>query len=401
MREVPREVTFCSHAVLQRPVEPFILTDTHKDWRCVHILIWRVLLNVLCRFASSPLVTGYGCRAYYGVPLLAPDFSGSGGDGEQVPIGTLCIIDDKPHEDGFTAEQKAKMGDLALLAQKTIANWSRARLQARLDAMEKSFIAWKDETAELGPAALAETGPTRPISMQLANGDNIPAAASNAKSIDGESDVLHIHHKSRDNVSTVAHTTGDEASFHTPAASYVGTAPTATDGGTMTTGGTERQRSNKQRIYDISTRLIANSLELSLVYILQLDMTPGDPATAQDAEDEDISRVKSLGLISAFGLPQPEPAFDAVLHLKALRSAEGGLLYQNPDVLELEAGEKLPKTEEVEYASALLVPICESEDKARGYILAGFTDDPERVFERSDLEYMATISSELSVYLQD
>lgn len=33
MKEVPREVTFCSHAVLQSPPEPFILNDTHKDWR--------------------------------------------------------------------------------------------------------------------------------------------------------------------------------------------------------------------------------------------------------------------------------------------------------------------------------------------------------------------------------
>lgn len=45
-------MTFCSHAVLQRPVEPFVLPDTHQDWR----------------FAKSPLVVKYGSRAYYGVP---------------------------------------------------------------------------------------------------------------------------------------------------------------------------------------------------------------------------------------------------------------------------------------------------------------------------------------------
>jgi hypothetical protein len=98
-------------------------------------------------------------------------------------------------------------------------------------------------------------------------------------------------------------------------------------------------------------------------------------------------------LVSSYGLPSPEPAFDAVLHLKALRSEEGGLLYQNPNIDELVSGEKLPNNEEVEYASALLVPVAES-GKA-GYVLAGFTDDPERVFERSDLEYMHTIASEV------
>lgn len=54
MKEVPREVTFCSHAVLQRPPQPFVLPDTHADWR----------------FAKSPLVTGYGSRSYYGVPWV-------------------------------------------------------------------------------------------------------------------------------------------------------------------------------------------------------------------------------------------------------------------------------------------------------------------------------------------
>jgi hypothetical protein len=150
------------------------------------------------------------------------------------------------------------------------------------------------------------------------------------------------------------------------------------------------QTSNKQKIYDISTRLVGSSLELTLVYILCLEFAKETRGTDSPASATDV---KSLSLVSSYGLPSPEPAFDAVLHLKALRSEEGGLLYQNPNIDDLVSGEKLPNNEEVEYASALLVPVAES-GKA-GYVLAGFTDDPERVFERSDLEYMHTIASEV------
>ena len=45
------------------------------------------------------------------------------------------------------------------------------------------------------------------------------------------------------------------------------------------------------------------------------------------------------------------------------------------------------------------MPICESDHA--GYVLAGFTADPERVIERDDLLYLTTIASELAVYLMD
>jgi hypothetical protein len=157
------------------------------------------------------------------------------------------------------------------------------------------------------------------------------------------------------------------------------------------------QLGNRQKIYDISTRLVGTSLELTLVYILRLDFgkrpSPLSQSESANGIEDEATHVRSLSLLSSYGLPTPEPAFDAVLHLKALRSEEGGLLYQNPNIDELVAGERLPTSEEVEYASALLVPVCESD--STGYVLAGFTDDPERVFERSDLEYMHTIASEV------
>lgn len=237
------------------------------------------------------------------------------------------------------------------------------------------------------------------------------------------------HQRAADSEDMLSMANNDESFVTAP------NAPQGTSNTNAANGNSGGQKaSNRQKIYDISTRLVGTSLELSLVYILKLEFDPSAPTTGE-GEEETGESVKSLSLVSSFGLPTPEPAFDAVLHLKALRSPEGGLLYQNAALEDLQDGERLPESGETDYAvsyflglvfllgvlregvldqmhdgelmtctlfppndipvihplplplnlffcryhalqSALLVPIAEGEHS--GYVLAGFTDDPER-----------------------
>lgn len=69
---VPREISFCNTAI-KTPHQPFIVNDARADRR----------------FATNPLVTGdLKIQFYAGIPLLTD---------AGLPIGTLCILDDRPH----------------------------------------------------------------------------------------------------------------------------------------------------------------------------------------------------------------------------------------------------------------------------------------------------------------
>ena len=92
-RELPRDSSFCGHAILDDAV--MIVPDALTD----------------ARFADNPSVTGNAhFRFYAGCPLKAPNGA---------RLGTLCIIDRKPRV--FGSEDVAALSDLAAIAEDELA----------------------------------------------------------------------------------------------------------------------------------------------------------------------------------------------------------------------------------------------------------------------------------------
>jgi PAS domain S-box-containing protein len=85
LRELPRDLAFCAHPMLEREV--LVVTDARTD----------------PRFADHPMVTGEpAVRFYAGAPLTLPDGA---------RVGTLCVIDRAPRH--FDDAQRAQLAELA------------------------------------------------------------------------------------------------------------------------------------------------------------------------------------------------------------------------------------------------------------------------------------------------
>lgn len=132
-----------------------------------------------------------------------------------------------------------------------------------------------------------------------------------------------------------------------------------------------------QKVFDQATRMLSKSLQLSLVYLAALDLSPTSS-----------SSTPTLRILASHGLPNPAPAFDPSLHLKALRAPEGGLMYSNPSYS--------PHSESTGYAGGLLIPILEV--RRVGYVLCGYTKE-KREFDQKDLTVLVRVAEQLEGYV--
>jgi GAF domain-containing protein len=105
VRETPRDISICAHAVRQRDL--FVVPDTLQD----------------ARFRENPLVTGDPhIRFYAGAPLINDD---------GFALGTLCVADREPRK--LNPEQAEAVNALARLALRQME--LRMNLQLLKDAL--------------------------------------------------------------------------------------------------------------------------------------------------------------------------------------------------------------------------------------------------------------------------
>lgn len=107
--QTPRELAFCAHAVVANDV--LVVPDATRD----------------DRFLNNSLVTGApNIRFYAGVPIRAEM---QDNPSQRVPLGTLCVIDDKPHD--IDPGDMKLLVELAHLVETLIATRSSAARAAR------------------------------------------------------------------------------------------------------------------------------------------------------------------------------------------------------------------------------------------------------------------------------
>ncbi|EGF97635.1 uncharacterized protein MELLADRAFT_76172 [Melampsora larici-populina 98AG31] len=338
LRAAPREITVCAHTVLSGR-KGFTILDTKKDWR----------------FAASPLVEHYRARFYSGVPLMAPNLDGAVESEEAAcPIGTLCVIDDKPREE-FGIEERKKLVYMAEYARREIEEWFKSKLAVKMEVLEESHKVFVENVALV---------------------ENVEGDAQGTPT-----EIVHEATGDSTLTSTPPTSLSDEGSISKASAPVIFQGPSLFDDPTSLI------KPNTQKVFDLATKLVGDTLDLSLVYLIAV------------APHGDSTTMGQTLVLSGFNLPSPPPQFDAGLHLRVLCTPEGGLLYQNPSSQEVqEAGLDSLATANP-YASAMLVRLGpEPIGKAGGFVMAGFTSNPKRVFGGEDVAYMKQFASELNRY---
>jgi PAS domain S-box-containing protein len=134
VRETPRELSFCQHAMLRDDL--YVVADAAED----------------DLFSTNALVTGAPhVRFYAGASIRSP---------EGLPLGALCVIDVRPRPEGLTAEQAMVLGVLARQVeaqlelrriahdQKAVARAQAERTMAALDREQRLVSAL--DSAEVG-----------------------------------------------------------------------------------------------------------------------------------------------------------------------------------------------------------------------------------------------------------
>ena len=133
--EAKRINSFCSHTILSESEEPFVVLDSHLDWR----------------FEKNPnVVSGPKIRFYAGAPLRTA---------EGYNIGSVCIIDDKPRTE-FPPRQRMILKEFAAVTMREMELW-RDKLQLRVrDRIQHSMEVFTRECLELDANTLSSTAKT-------------------------------------------------------------------------------------------------------------------------------------------------------------------------------------------------------------------------------------------------
>ncbi|GAA5968247.1 hypothetical protein JCM11641_003782 [Rhodosporidiobolus odoratus] len=389
---LPVSHAFDAHTLLNGEKGMAIL-DAERDWR------WRG--NVLVKEGSDSgrVGGGLGIRFYAGMPIFAPSLPAVAAHeesaGGRIAIGTVAVLDDQPRLTKWGVPERAALRSLASRITSAIERFIIERDNAqflqrqatsprpsaatsshsRQDAKKVSF---DHGAAPLPPPEVSHVdhavAPVDQADVREETGGRAEEQQAKGKGGQEEQDEKpsDIEQKQQalekapgeeaeeDVVEEVARAEEAEEDEFTDAPTFTGSSPPALPPLLAAT--------SPMAIYAAACASLASTLNLSLVYIVSLDLSSCQPAPSLIGDPK-------LQLISAHNLPTDSNAsFDPALHLRALRAPEGGLLFRSPT----------SSSDGGAFSSGVLLPIAETQGK--GWVLAGYTTQGRRRWGEKEMD---------------
>ncbi|GAA5977316.1 hypothetical protein JCM11641_000062 [Rhodosporidiobolus odoratus] len=362
---VPRELTCCSHAMLKASTgtkDPLVVLDFAKDWR----------------FAKNGF-GDYQSGFYAAAPIMLP--APLGDDAGSYPAGIFCLLGEKPRP-SFTDSERADLVEMADEASLEIQKFSARQRLERKNNLSKKRQTWKKSklvwrvSGQPNLDTVVET-PTPPMTPDMST-LNLSTAE------DQEEDELFLqagesyNAPRRPSLAESIESGSSDSDLQTtstpPAFSQRGGRP-----GVLVPPPTAAL-SDLQSVLDLSTQLVAESIEVDFAYVLAVDLPAARkwiPASSS------ASSTSPLRFIAVHGMPIPPPLLSVDLHLDALTFDRQALLFTN-DSFDGADGE---------FSTGLLVKIAQVEDT--GFLLCCLSEDSRRVLNTEDLLFVCSFARDL------
>ncbi|GAA5939409.1 hypothetical protein JCM3775_001702 [Rhodotorula graminis] len=350
-----------------------VVPDTERDWRFRGN-------EVVCKSPSNPMSgtfgaspSGLGIRFFAGVPIFAPSLPSLAGfeeeAGGRIAIGTVSLLDDWPRTSKFGSSDRANLRSLASQVTHEIDRFLREREQHRF-ARRTSVSSTVASASALGAGGGGGNSAVSQTTARTATRERARKAASGGSGVERAGEGGHVSWDGRRGSTSGSEREGGPAA---PAPTApLPTPPPSTGAGAHASPVADTSSSS---VFATACTSLAQSLDLSLVYVVSLDLASCAPAPS-------IVGKPALTLVAAHNLPSDSNAsFDPALHLRALRAPEGGLLYRSPTATA--AGEGAQATGAGGFASGILLPVAESTET--GYVLAGYTTERGRKWGEAEM----------------
>lgn len=382
--------TCCAHTMLKASTtgtqEPLVVLDFAKDWR-------------FRKNGFAPYDKGF----YAAAPILVPAPLGDN-EADVYPAGVFCLLGEQPRT-GFDERDRRDLSQMAERASVVIRRYVEEQRRVRSAALAQKQSSWRrsDKVRRARRAqvtfepAVVVTPPSTevvPPPLSPSSGPDDSERPPVSKRTSSETDASIAQLPSAEQPRSVKRPPLPiQTSSRAPARfdrttseeyQYAGTALSATLDGDV------------RDALDLSTELVATSIEMDFAYIARFDVhsSPLSDRTASTQAPAKVGSLPSLSveMISSFGRSHPAPQFSREAHMALEHAADDVVLYVRPDDALREADERGDVL-----TTGLLAKIATVGDQA--YVLGCFSQEVRRVLNLEDVEFVKSFARDLVQYV--
>jgi hypothetical protein len=382
--------TCCAHTMLKASTtgtqEPLVVLDFTKDWR----------------FRKNGFAP-YGKGFYAAAPILVPAPLGDD-EAEEYPAGVFCLLGEQPRT-GFDERDRRDLSQMAERASVVIRRYVEEQRRARSAALAQKQSSWRrsdkvrrarraqvafDPAVVVTPPAADVTPPPLRASSEADDYERPPPSKRPSSEPDQSIAQLPSAEQPRSvkrpplpiQTSSMAPARFEQTTSEDY--QYAGTALSATLDGDV------------RDALDLSTELVATSIEMDFAYIARYDVHP-PPSSAHPASDAPAtlgssSSPPAVEMISSFGRSHPAPQFSRQAHMALEHAMDDVVLYVRPDDALREARERGDVL-----TTGLLAKIATVGDQT--YVLGCFSQEIRRVLNLEDVEFVKSFARDLVQYV--